>query len=723
MTSDGVGAAPVRLAGLWIGGALSWLEQLCIRSFLDHGNHLTIYGYETVTGVPEGATLADARKVLDGNEVLRHRATGSSALHSDLFRYCLLATTGEVWVDFDMLCLRRWIFPGRHVFGWEKPGRLVCGAALSLPADSPALAALLAFCDTPCPVPPWFASEAQAELRRRAAAGAPVHVSDLPWGVWGPAALTHFLKETGEIAKALPQTAFYPVSFRDRRDLLKPGLDLSDRIGSETYGVHLWNRRIRRRMITHHGGRPPEGSFLHAALLRHGIDPAAAPIPDVPPGPRPARSRVGAFPAAVAPGAAGSPAPAGLAADRVQHHPPEALSALPLRRSPPGPFRDRAELLERQLDGSGCWLAPPTAAPGDRPRVLAVSAMKNEAPFILEWIAHNRVIGIDHALVYTNDCTDPTVPMLDRLAQLGHVTRVDNPFDPAAGMKPQPAALGAAWHHPLLRQADWVAVLDVDEFPAIHVGDGTIAELLRAANHPNAISLTWRFFGNAGVAEYIDRPVISQFTRCAPELVPKAGVAWGFKTLFRPSEALFSKLGVHRPRRFRPEGEATLRWVNGSGRVMPASLVTGGWRTVSQTFGYRLASLNHYALRSADSYLVKRDRGRVNHTAEDQGLYYWQRRNFIADRDDRMGHLLPRVEEELARLKADPELADLHAQAVDWHRGRIARLKADTGYAALYTDLLRTAQIDALDFIRDIRPKDEPALQRVERPPAPVPYD
>lgn len=742
MTSEMAEARRPRLAGLWIGGALSWLEQLCIRSFLDHGHRLTVYSYDAVTGVPEGAEHADARRVLPEAEVFRHRATGSSALHSDLFRYRLLAATGEIWVDFDMLCLRPWLFADPHVFGWEKPDELVCGAVLGLPGDSPALAALLALCDTHFPVPPWFPRAAQAELRARAAAGAPVHVSDLPWGVWGPAALTHFLRETGEIAQALPQAAFYPVSFRDRRDLLKPGLDLSDRIGPETFGVHLWNRRLRRRLVTHHGGLPPEGSFLHAALLRHGIDPAAAPIPDVPPAPRPARRRAAvarpaaaptaveaeflpapAPPAPPAPLSAGVPAPPGLAADRVQHHPPEALSTLLLRRPPPGPFRDRAELLERQLDAAGRWLARPAAPPVDRPRVLAVTTMKNEAPFILEWIAYNRVIGIDHALVYTNDCTDPTVPMLDRLAALGHVTRIDNPFDPAAGMKPQPAALGAARRHPLLRQADWVAVLDVDEFPAIHVGDGTVSDLLRAANHPNAISVTWRFFGNAGVAEYVDRPVIAQFTRCAPEAVPKAGVAWGFKTLFRPSEALFSKLGVHRPRRFRPEGEATLRWVNGSGRVMPASLVSGGWRTVGHTFGYRLASLNHYALRSAESYLVKRDRGRVNHTTQDQGLYYWQRRNYIADRDDRMAHLLPRVEEELARLKADPELADLHAQAVDWHRGRIARLKADPGYAALYADLLRTGRIDASDFIANLAPQTEIALQRADAPPAPVPFD
>lgn len=38
-----------------------------------------------------------------------------------------------------------------------------------------------------------------------------------------------------------------------------------------------------------------------------------------------------------------------------------------------------------------------------------------------------------------------------------------------------------------------------------------------------------------------------------------------------------------------------------------------GWRSTIETYGYDLVQLNHYAVRSAESFLVKRDRGRVNH--------------------------------------------------------------------------------------------------------------
>jgi hypothetical protein len=677
----GAEAAPlVSFGTLWIGGNLSWLEQLCLRSFLDHGHEVTLYTYEGVSNAPEGTRVADANAIFPARRFITHRASGSPAYHADAFRYRMIAATGLAWVDADMLCLRPWrADPEAALFGWEKTGRVVCNAVLRLPAASPALEHLNAFCATQYPIPPWFPAEERARLETARDAGAPIHVGEMDWGVPGPAAVTHFLRETGEIAAALPQTAFYPVAFKDRRDLLAPRTDLSDRIGPDCWGVHLWNRRLRRRLVTHHGGVPDPGSFL-------GIDCAAAPIiPDVPPAAR--------VPVA--------PADADPAAPATQATPPEALSALPIR--PPvhadDRFRRMAEGLENGLSRTGPWLAPPATPPAD-PRILIVTAMKNEAPFILEWIAYNRLIGVDHFLIYTNDCSDNTVAILDRLAALGLVTRRDNPHVPGGKVKPQHAALKDAVRQPAYRAADWIVTIDLDEFIAVHVGDGTLRELFAACNHPNAISLTWRFFGNGGVTRFEDRPVVAQFTRCAPEAFPDPGLAWGFKTLFDRRTCRFRKLGVHRPGAMKEGGEGAVRWVNGSGRVMPGRLIERGWRTVQPIFGYRLATLNHYALRSAESYLVKRDRGRVNHTQEDQGLYYWRRRNYIAEEDRRLLWMLPRLEAEIAALKADPVLGRLHAEAVDWHRARIAALKADPDHARVFAEIVESAGMDATDFDR-----------------------
>jgi len=760
-------ARPVRLGSLWIGGNLSWLEQLCIKSFLDHGHEFTLFTYEGVSNAPAGTVVADANEMFPKAEFIVHKASGSTALHSDVFRYHMIARTGLVWVDCDMLCLRPWVFPSGHVYGWEKRRKLICGAALGFPQDSPTLKALIAFCEDPAPIPDWYPEDQKAELRARKAAGDPVGVSELPWGIWGPAALTHFLGQTGEARNALPVPAFYPIPFKDRRDLLNPTIDIAGRLGPECWGVHLWNRRLRRRLVTHHDGIPEPASFVGRAVALHGIDCRAAPIPDVPPAAvlaaraaatarararsegldasaaeteaeraaeaafraptRPVAAPPGAAPAAGAPAAIPGVPPrlmrdaVALAADAVQDTPPAALAAM--ARRPPvhasRRYRRMSDNLEAALDRRGPWLAPPKEPPG-RERVLVVTSMKNEGPFILEWIAYNLAIGVDHFLVYTNDCADNTDALLDRLAEMGHVTRVPNPYVPGGKVKPQHAALKDAVRQKAYRQADWIVTIDLDEFIAVHVGDGTLNDLFRAANHPNAISLTWKYFGNGGVIAYEDRPVIEQFLRCAPEAFPDAGIAWGFKTLFNRRTCRFKRLGVHRPVKMDEADEGAVRWVNGSGRVMPRRLIKTGWRTVQPIFGYRLATLNHYALRSAESYLVKRDRGRINHTDQDQGLYYWQRRNYIAERDDRILHVMPRVRAELDRLMSDPALARLHAEAADWHRGRIERLKADPGYAEVFAGLVRTAQDDATVFAK-VAEADE--ARHAAPPPAPVPQD
>ncbi len=321
-------------------------------------------------------------------------------------------------------------------------------------------------------------------------------------------------------------------------------------------------------------------------------------------------------------------------------------------------------------------VAPPTG------RTVIVTCMKNEGPFILEWLAYHRMIGVDDFLIYTNDCDDGTDAMLDLLQARGMVQRRDNPFR-EAGVKPQAAALEAAQSEPVVQNAGWIVSMDVDEFLNIHAGDGKLADLYAAVPKADAISITWRLFGNADIDHYEDRPVIEQFTRCAPQLIRRPHQAWGFKTLFR-NNGLFTSMGVHRPKGF--QGKAAM-WVNGSGRPLPKSILRAGWRSTVETYGYDLVTLNHYSVRKTESFLVKRDRGRVNHVTRDQGPGYWLRMNNNDEADYSILRQLPGLRQELERLMADPELAAAHAASVAAHRARIAELRADPDYAALYDDL------------------------------------
>ncbi len=315
-----------------------------------------------------------------------------------------------------------------------------------------------------------------------------------------------------------------------------------------------------------------------------------------------------------------------------------------------------------------------------------VTTMKNEGPFILEWLAYHRVIGVKHFLIYTNDCTDGTDTMFDMLQEKGYVQHRDNPFK-GTDLKPQHAALQAADHEPVAQNADWLICMDVDEFINVKCGDGTLKALFDAVGDANMIALTWRLFGNNNLHEFKDDLTIAQYDHCAPELIRKPHQAWGFKTLFR-NVGIFKKMGVHRPKGLIPQLWEEIKWVNGSGKPMPQSIFRNGWRSTVNTYGYDLVQLNHYAVRCAESFLVKRDRGRVNHVDRDQGMSYWFRMNNNAERETSIMRMIPLVRAEMARMLEDPDIAAAHEYSVKMHRDKIDELRKTEKFSAFYDELI-----------------------------------
>ncbi|MBO9478675.1 glycosyltransferase family 2 protein [Shimia sp. R11_0] len=334
-------------------------------------------------------------------------------------------------------------------------------------------------------------------------------------------------------------------------------------------------------------------------------------------------------------------------------------------------------------------IAAPKVNPADND-VAIITCMKNEGPFILEWLAYHRAIGVKDVLVYTNDCNDGTDSFLDLLQEKGYVQHRENPFK-GTNLKPQHAALQAGESEPVIRNADWVISMDVDEFINVKTGNGTLAALFEAVGDANLISCTWRLFGNSDVHEYADAPLMAQFTRCALEQTRKPHQAWGFKTLYR-NIGLFKKLGVHRPKGLNPQLWSHINWVNGSGKPLPKDMYRNAWRSTVTTVGYDLVQLNHYAVRSAESFLVKRDRGRVNHVDRDQGMAYWFRMNNNTEEETSIQRMIPLMQAEMDRLLSDPEIAEAHAFSVDRHRAKIDALKATSNYAKFYEDLTSPRQ-------------------------------
>ena len=283
--------------------------------------------------------------------------------------------------------------------------------------------------------------------------------------------------------------------------------------------------------------------------------------------------------------------------------------------------------------------------------------------------------------------------MLSRLEALGLVHhRLNNIPE---GLRPQPSALKYAQDEPIVRNSDWVLVFDADEFLCLKQGDGTLDYLLDAVTEQNAngIVITWRIFGSGGVETWSPAPVTEQYLHAAPPMWNKG---WGVKTLFK-FDPDYWKLGIHRPKiknkHLETDFPHQIKWLNGSGRPMEDYFKFRGWRSIVRTVGYDWAQMNHYAIKSMESYAIRKFRGNVNNKKDKYNSDYWslQDRNEVFD-DAALRHSDGR-QHIMDQLLADPVLANLHESAVERVEARLTQYRKTDTYRTLIEDLRRASEV------------------------------
>lgn len=628
-----------RIASLWIDGPLGWLEIACLSSFARLGHEVILFTYGTVPNAPEGVTVRDAREIWPNDTVIVHGKAGSPAIHADIFRAVMVANTDLVWVDTDVIALRPFPASLEWFLGYEMPGKL-SNAVMGAPRSAKAIQKLAQALTEPYPVPAWFNDKGQKEFQRRREDGLPVNWAEVPWGATGPQALTYFATETGEIQHAQPEKVFFPVSFKSRKMLVdaKYQEELDRRLqDEEVLAVHLYSRWMRKFTA---GKLPKANSWIGQYLLREGL----------------------------------------AAEDEMPQPVQKGKNKNAANRKAEAQVDATAFFEDLAARKSAFRRAFPEARNG---KLVAVTMAKDEGPYILEWVAYHRLLGFSDILAYTNDCTDGTDEMLDALASLGLVTRVDNP--PFGTKPPQSRALQRAQQHPLVTSADWVMVLDFDEFVTIRRGERRVDDIIDMVTQAGAgaIAITWRFFGSGGNERYDDSPVTSRFMRSAPKDFAKG---FGVKTLFRMNDQL--KLAIHRPhfsRRARKETGLSMDWINGSGSPIDGRVMS--WRQTRQTAGYDFCQVNHYGVKSGEEFLMRRLRGDVlnNHGKYNDEYFRTFDRNEVEDTS--AAYMQDEMRALIADLLTYPAVAAAAAIVQERYARKLAQLRSSEGYQRQMRDL------------------------------------
>jgi hypothetical protein len=265
------------------------------------------------------------------------------------------------------------------------------------------------------------------------------------------------------------------------------------------------------------------------------------------------------------------------------------------------------------------WPKPRTLPPGAGLRIALGAIVKDEAAYLLEWIAYHRVLGIGRFFVADNDSTDGTSEMLEALDAAGIVRRLAFPTPP--GVPPQLPA-----YREILRrhgaEADWIAFIDADEFLVPAPGAGDVADVV-AAIHADptvgAIAVNWAIFGSSRRVRAGEGLVIERFAdRAERSFFPNHH----FKSIVRPSAV--STTGGD-PHTFRLS--ASSRTVHPDGTPLDCGpLNISG---VSGAICWSPLRINHYVVKSQEEFLThKIPRGRATaYDARDYSFFVSHDRN------------------------------------------------------------------------------------------------
>jgi hypothetical protein len=265
------------VASLWIGPELTWMEQICLMSFVEKGHRTVLYVYDTVKSIPDGVEVRDANEIMPTDEIVYHVNTGSPAFHSDIFRLRMLDQTDFLWIDTDAYCLKPFeVQDSGYFFGWGTDRRrILCSGVLGLPKQSQTLRSMLDLTNDMYPVPPWAPPRRRQQLQQLKDKGEGVHMSLMPWGICGPEALTHFAVKSGEAEYAFEGPVLYPVPFASTGLFHRPRLkkEVLAAITEDTLSVHFYGRRFRN-IFALSKGLPIPGSYADMLCKTHSIDPA-----------------------------------------------------------------------------------------------------------------------------------------------------------------------------------------------------------------------------------------------------------------------------------------------------------------------------------------------------------------------------------------------------------------------------------------------------------------
>lgn len=287
-----------------------------------------------------------------------------------------------------------------------------------------------------------------------------------------------------------------------------------------------------------------------------------------------------------------------------------------------------------------------------------ISCIRNEGPFLLEFVAHHLVLGFDRIFIAANDCNDGSGRLLAALQAAGYVTYLHHKVAPGTIPQHQGYARLRARHD--IDGAEWLMMLDADEFLNVHIGDHSVNALTAAAPAGvDIIALNAATFGDDGIARWRPGPVTGMFLHRLPTRSrPNADI----KTLTR-NPADYGAIHNHSLVRYRGP-KPLLAAMRGDGSLFHVTPARPLWqqlrRLPAAEITHDWAQYNHYAVKTPDAYRLRQERGRGAAPAGGPNLRhdddYFTLRAAASVPDSSILRYAPARERMMAGMLADPAI-------------------------------------------------------------------
>ena len=221
------------------------------------------------------------------------------------------------------------------------------------------------------------------------------------------------------------------------------------------------------------------------------------------------------------------------------------------------------------------------------PHMLSITAiMKNEGPYLKEWLDFHILVGVEKFYLYDNESTDDTKEILKPYIDKGIVDYI---YWPGKSQQ-QPAYTDTFNKH--ANDTKWMAIIDLDEFLVAKDYDNIVDYLKTLPKNFAQLVIGWEQYGSSG---HIHKPkglVVENFKYHAAK-------SWGVKSIVNP-RLVYETLNPH-------THEVAGFTIDENGKKLGR---------IDQTENRNITThkirVNHYVTKSYDEYISRMNQGSVS---------------------------------------------------------------------------------------------------------------